>query len=76
MSTSMDARKDILTSVKQSLPKEAIGSRDLNTMRGTVFSALAMARVMGFTKDETLAAMKEEWLHLVELDNRTVKGTK
>lgn len=76
MSTDLDARRDIMKSVKDSLPKEAMTSRDENTMRGSIFTSLVIARHLGFTKDETLAVVKEEWLHLTEIDNRTVKGAK
>ncbi len=76
MSTDLDARRDIMESVKDALPKEAMTSRGANVMRGSIFTSLVIARHLGFTKDETLAVVKEEWLHLTEIDNHTVKGAK
>lgn len=73
---STDFRSTMIRSIQEQMPKEMLGARDMNTLRGTLLSALVMARGMGFTKDEVIGTTKEEWLHLVELDNRTVKGAK
>lgn len=71
-----DVRSQIIEEIKKTLPAEARGSRDRNTLAGTLLSALVMSRELGFSKDEIIGAVKEEWLHLVELDNKTVKGAK
>lgn len=69
-----ETRMRLIRSVKESMDSSMKGARDDVSARGSVLAALTFARIMGFTKDETLAMVKEEWLHLTSIDDKTVRG--
>lgn len=72
----LESRKALIDAVKGAVTDSMRGSRDEQATRGSILSTLAFVRSLGFTKDEVMALVKEEWLHLTSIDNRTVKGEK
>lgn len=67
-------RKKVIDATKQSIPPGARGTREAAPAHGSLLASLVMARELGFKKAEVMAMVQEEWLHLTEIDNKTVKG--
>lgn len=67
-----EIRREVIAATKLALADTPRGARNEPALKTTLLSAAAMARHMGFTRDDVLFLLRDEWRHLTELDSTTV----
>ena len=67
-----EIRREVISATKQALADVPRGARNEPALKTTLLSAAAMARHMGYNRDEVMFLLRDEWRHLTELDPTTV----
>jgi hypothetical protein len=72
-----ELRQSVIGATKEAMAAVPAGVRDAGAIKTTLLSVAVMARHMGYTRDELMFALRDEWGHMTALDSRTVvKGGK
>jgi hypothetical protein len=70
---SPEVRREVIEATKTAMADVPKGARHEAMMKTTMLSTLVMARHLGYTRDEVMFLLREEWRHMTDLDSTTVR---
>lgn len=68
-----EVRRGVIEATKTAMAEVPKGIRHEAMMKTTMLSTLVMARHLGYSRDETWFLLRDEWRHMTELDNTTIR---
>ena len=68
-----EVRKEVIVATKKAMETVPKGIKHDPMMKTSLLSTLVMARYLGYTRDEMLFMVRDEWRHLTELDPTTFR---
>lgn len=68
-----EIRKEIIVATKKAMESVPKGAKNDPMMKTSMLSTLVMARYLGYSRDEAMAMLRDEWRHMTELDSTTIR---
>lgn len=68
-----EVRKTVIEATKHAMKDVPKGSHNDPMMKTSLLSTLVMARHLGYSRDELLFMLRDEWRHMTELDSTTIR---